>query len=151
LTATGSLESETAWTGSGGGVSSVFARPSWQVGNGVKKGSTRLVPDVSLEADPNTGAYVVVNGQVNQIGGTSLSAPVWAGFSALINEGRVASGKAPLGLMGPRVYPLIGTSNFRDIVQGNNGAYRAKKGFDMVTGVGVPIMSELLPTLVNQP
>ncbi len=151
LTAIGAVESETAWTGSGGGVSAAFARPSWQVGNGVRKGSKRLVPDVSLEADPNTGAYVIVNGQVNQIGGTSLSAPVWAGFSALINEARVAGGKAPLGLLGPRIYPLIGTPNFRDIAQGNNGAYRAKKGYDMVTGVGVPVMNQLLPTLVAQP
>jgi kumamolisin len=150
LDANGTVSKEKAWTGSGGGVSATFARPSWQTGNGVT-GNNRLVPDVALEADPNTGVYVVVNGQATQIGGTSLSAPVWAGFSALINEARAANGKTPLGLLGPRIYPLLGTSNFRDITTGNNGAYSAKAGYDSVTGIGVPAMNQLLPTLVQQP
>jgi kumamolisin len=150
LDASGNVAKEKAWAGSGGGVSATFARPSWQTGNGMTS-NNRLVPDVALEADPNTGVYVVVNGKVTQIGGTSLSAPVWAGFSALINEARVANGKSPLGLLGPRVYPLMGTSNFRDITTGNNGAYSAKAGYDPVTGIGVPVMNQLLPTLVQQP
>jgi kumamolisin len=150
LDASGTVAKEKAWAGSGGGVSATFARPSWQMGNGVT-GDKRLVPDVALEADPNTGVYVVVNGKATQIGGTSLSAPVWAGFSALINEARAANGKTPLGLLGPRIYPLLGTSNFRDIKAGNNGAYPAKAGYDLVTGIGVPVMNQLLPTLVQQP
>src|ERR1700733_5922288 len=58
---TGSVSSESAWFYGGGGVSQFFARPSWQIGTGVPSGGTRLVPDVALAADPNTGAYLILN------------------------------------------------------------------------------------------
>ncbi|AGY56751.1 S53 family peptidase [Gloeobacter kilaueensis] len=148
LNSSGSVTSETGWTGSGGGNSS-FSRPSWQVGSGVPSGTTRLVPDVALNADPNTGFYVVVNGQVQQIGGTSASAPTWAGFTALINQGRAAAGKGTLGLLNPTLYPLLGTSNFRDITSGSNGGYSAATGYDRVTGIGVPNVGNLYTTLVG--
>jgi kumamolisin len=151
LNSSGAVTSETGWSGSGGGISGKIGRPSWQSGAGVPSGTTRLVPDISANADPNTGYYLVLNGQVTQIGGTSASAPVWAGFSALINQSRATIGKRSLGLLGPRVYPLIGTSSFRDITSGSNGAYQATANFDLVTGIGVPVVSNLLPTLVAQP
>ena len=154
-TSTGLRTSESVWSGSGGGVSIQFARPSWQVGTGVPAGTKRCVPDVALVADPNTGAYVYLGG-VQQYGGTSWSAPAWAGFCALINEARAAAGKPPLGLLNPSVYPLIGTNNFVDVTSGNNststsgGKYAATTGYDQATGVGVPNMANLLPTLVAQ-
>ncbi len=151
LTPTGAIASETGWSGSGGGISGKIARPSWQTGAGVPSGATRLVPDISANADPKTGYYLVLNGKVMQFGGTSASAPVWAGFSALINQSRANSGKGSLGLLGPRIYPLIGTSSFRDITSGSNGAYQATANYDLVTGIGVPVVSNLLPTLVAQP
>lgn len=144
---TGAVSSETAWADSGGGVSSYFSRPAWQVGTGVVSGSMRLVPDVSLVADPNTGAYVVLSGTVYTYGGTSLSTPVWAGFCALINEARAKAGIVPAGLLNVSIYPLFGTSNFRDITSGNNGSYSAGTGYDLVTGIGVPVVSTLLQTL----
>lgn len=155
LSSSGAVTSETVWNNSygatGGGISSYFSRPSWQVGTGVPSGSTRLVPDVALDADVLTGVYVIYNGAVNQFGGTSVSAPLWAGFAALINQARANAGKGPLGLLNPKVYPLLGSSNFRDITSGNNGAYSATPGYDLTTGIGVPVFSNLLPTLVNQP
>ena len=149
-TTTGAVSSETAWAGSGGGISQTFSRPSWQTGPGVTAGSKRLVPDVCSVANPNTGAYVYLNGAVQQYGGTSWSTPVWAGYSALINEARERGGLPPVGLFNPSLYPLIGTSNFRDITSGNNGSYSAGVGFDMVTGIGVPSVNVLMQTLAGQ-
>ena len=150
------VTSETAWVDSGGGVSIYFVRPTWQTGAGVPAGTTRLVPDVSAIADPNTGVYIVVNGAVQQVGGTSLSSPVWAGFCALINQARANVNLAPVGLLGPKLYPLTGSSNFRDITGGNNavgassnGNYVAGSGFDRVTGIGVPLLQTLIPALVG--
>ncbi len=155
---TGAVTSEVVWfnnnnSATGGGTSSFFARPSWQVGVGVPSGRTRLVPDVSLVADPNTGVYVIFNGSTFQFGGTSVSAPLWNALSALINQSRIGKGLSPLGLLNPRVYPLIGTTapfgapNFRDITSGSNGAFTAGPGYDQTNGIGVPVFSTLLTTL----
>jgi kumamolisin len=112
------VSSESTWFDGGGGISTIFARPSWQTGPGVPTGSTRLVPDVALAADPNTGAILFLGGVEYQIGGTSWSAPTWAGFCAMINQARANISRPPVGLLGPKIYPLIGTSNFRDITAG---------------------------------
>ena len=149
MNSAGSVTDETSWTYSGGGVSQVFTRPSWQTGAGVPAGTMRLVPDVALVADPNTGAYVYFGGSVQTYGGTSLGTPAWAGFCALINQARAKAGQAPIGLLGPNIYPLIGTNNFRDITSGNNGTYAAGTGYDEVTGIGVPNVSNLLKTLTG--
>lgn len=138
---------ETGWVNGGGGKSMFFKRPVWQSGKGIEAGSERLVPDVSLTADPNKGALVILNGVPQQIGGTSWSAPVWAGFCALINEARAKAGKPFLPFLNPLLYPLIGTSSFRDIRQGSNGEYRSAAGYDMVTGIGVPNVKKLITAL----
>ena len=57
---TGEMDSESGWPGSGGGISLVFSRPAYQTGGTIPAGSKRLVPDVSLVAAPETGAYVPV-------------------------------------------------------------------------------------------
>jgi kumamolisin len=147
LAANGNVGSETGWSSGGGGVSIFFPAPSWQKGRGVAPGQGRLVPDVSLSADPNEGALVVLNGTQQQIGGTSWSAPVWAGFCALINEARASAGKPFLPFLNPLIYPLIGTSSFRDIQSGSNGAFSAGPGYDMVTGIGVPSVRDLISAL----
>jgi len=149
LAANGTVASEVGWTGSGGGTSIFFPRPPWQKGSGVPAGSKRLVPDVSLAADPNQGAFVVLNGKVQQIGGTSWSAPVWAGFCALINEARAKAGKPPLPFLNPLLYPLMGTPAFRDIKSGSNGQFTAGPGYDLVTGIGVPNVKELINALTK--
>lgn len=147
LTPQGAVAKEVGWASSGGGKSIFFDRPSWQVGTGVPDGTQRVVPDVSLAADPNTGAFLVLNGKVTQIGGTSWSAPVWAGFCALINEARASAGKPPLGFLCPLIYPLMGTACFRDVTAGNNGDFTAAPGYDPVTGIGVPNVKELVKAL----
>lgn len=147
LGAGGAVAAEAAWAGSGGGASIFFARPAWQTGPGVPAGNARLVPDVSLVADPNTGALVVLNGAPQQIGGTSWSAPVWAGFCALINQARHDAGKPPLGFLNAALYPLAGTPCFRNITSGTNGAFHAGPGYDEVTGLGVPHVAELIKAL----
>lgn len=145
----GSVADETGWTSGGGGKSIFFARPPWQTGTGIASGGKRLVPDVSLAADPDQGAFLVLHGKVIQIGGTSWSAPVWAGFCALINEARIKAQKPPLPFLNPLIYPLMGTACFRDIKTGSNGAFQAGSGYDMVTGIGVPDVKELIHALTQ--
>lgn len=148
LRADGSFKSEIGWTGSGGGTSTLFKKPSYQ---SALTGKKRRVPDVSADADPQTGALVVLNGAQVQIGGTSLAAPIWGGLSALINSSRRAAALPSMGLLNTRVYPLLGTPKFRDIVAGTNGAFTAVAGYDQVTGIGAPVMSKLHPFIVAQP
>jgi len=141
------LKSEGGCTSSGCGKSIFCARPSCQSGKGVPAGRKRLVPDVSLAADPSTGAFLVLNGTVVQMGGTSWSAPVWAGFCALLNEARSKARKPFLPFLNPLLYPLQGTACFRDIRVGNNGDFSAGPGYDLVTGLGVPNVKELMKAL----
>jgi kumamolisin len=149
---TGAVSSEPAWSFGGGGSSRFFARPSWQTGAGVPTGSFRTVPDVALVADLNTGGYLVLNGQVYVVGGTSWGAPTWAGFCAIINQARANLSNPPVGLLGPEIYPMIGTGNFRDITTGSNGPngfYNAGPGYDLATGVGVPNIAAMVRTLTT--
>jgi kumamolisin len=141
----GSVASEVGWSSGGGGKSIYFPRPVWQTGPGVG-GSNRLVPDVSATADPDDGGFVLLNGHVQQIGGTSWSTPIWAGICALINSGRQKAGKPALPFLNPLIYPLA-TSGFRDILAGSNGLYHATPGFDLVTGLGTPNVQALAQAL----
>ena len=147
---TGVVSSESAWSLGGGGSSQQFARPRWQNGAGVPAGANRLVPDVALVADLNTGGYLIFNGQLYVVGGTSWSAPAWAAICARINQVRYNTATPPLGLLGPKTYPLLGSSSFRDITAGSNGpngVYNAGPGFDLCTGIGVPVIDSLIKTL----
>ena len=155
LNQNGTVAGETVWfDGTGGGQSQHFARPIWQPGSGTISGNGRLVPDIALDADPNTGVFLVLDGELWQFGGTSLSAPVWAGICARINQLRYNRGNASLGLLGPKIYPLLGTSSSRDITSGTNGFYDAGSGFDLCTGIGVPDVENLILALhgsIQQP
>lgn len=147
----GSLAEETAWSSGGGGRSVLFRRPAWQTGAALPQGHDRLVPDVCAAADPNTGAFLVLHGRPTGIGGTSWSAPMWAGFCALINEARDHAGLAGLPFLNTQIYSLGGTGAFRDIVAGTNGAYGAAEGYDMVTGLGAPDLAALVAGLTQKP
>jgi kumamolisin len=148
LGSNGAVTREKGWTGSGGGKSIFFTnRPPWQKGAGVPAGNQRLVPDVSIAADPNKGAFLVLHGNQLGIGGTSWSAPVWAGICALLNEARANAGKPSLPFLNPLIYPLMGSASFRDIHTGSNGAFSAGPGYDLVTGIGVPNVKELITAL----
>ena len=152
----GNETSEVVWNNSygatGGGISTYFAKPSWQTGTGVSSTSKRQVPDVASAADPDTGCYVVLNGSLYEYGGTSWSSPTWAGFCALFNQARANAGEGTLGLLGPTIYPYLGTGNFRDITSGNNiydstQGYSATTGYDLCTGLGAPDVTVLAKSL----
>ncbi len=135
---------ETAWSDSGGGLSGLFVKPSYQSSLNL---SARGVPDVAAVGDPNTGVAIVLNGKIVVYGGTSVATPIWAGLMALVNQARLTAGESTLGFLNPLIYPDLGTANFRDIKSGSNGGYSAKSGYDLVTGIGTPLMNKLLPTL----
>ena len=145
LTASGAVTSEQAWNLGGGGVSKIFAKPSWQTGGSLLAGqSMRCVPDIAAIANPNDGALYYYNGTPSMIGGTSLATPVWAAFCALIDQELATAGKQPLGLLNPKLYPLAGSAALRDITSGSNGYYSATTGYDLCTGLGVPNVASLL-------
>jgi hypothetical protein len=146
-----SPRSETAWSveqcasgscSSGGGVSQVYGEPAYQSSDFSLTG--RGVPDVSADADPYTGVQVYCTDSSCPSshwfgeGGTSLSAPLWAGNVATLNQ---AVGYN-LGFLNPLIYALYSTaeysSDFHDITSGNNGYYSAGVGYDLVTGLGSP-------------
>jgi subtilase family serine protease len=128
--------------------------PSYQ--KSVQTTGVRTTPDVSLNADPNTGYAVYTTipstgqGLWLQVGGTSASTQAWAGIIAIIDQGRVLSGQAPLDGATqtlPALYALS-SSNFHDIVSGGNG-YAATRGYDLATGLGSPVLNVLIPSLVG--
>ena len=127
----------------GGGVSAVFALPTWQqnanVSGATNGGNGRGVPDVAGDAAPETGYSIEVDGQTEVVGGTSAVAPLWAGLIALLNQ---KLGK-PVGFLNPQIYPLLGTAAFRDIASGTNGTYKAGAGWDACTGLGSPVGTTL--------
>jgi len=148
----GNITSETVWNdgnggATGGGVSSVFALPAWQSSKEVPKPTStaggRGVPDVSGNADPNTGYTIRVDGKTMVIGGTSAVAPLWAGLIALANQQNAKSA----GFINPVIYPAKAKTAFRDITQGNNGAFAADPGWDACTGLGTPIAPKLIPVV----
>lgn len=130
----------------GGGVSNAFDQPQRQADAGVP-GSGRGVPDVSGNADPQTGYQVLVDGSSLVIGGTSAVAPLWAALVARLaqaTDGRLrgfadalyagaASGTSPAG--------------FRDVTDGDNGTFSAAPGWDACTGLGSPDGTALLDRL----
>ena len=155
--ATGTVSSETVWnngTGrgaTGGGVSSAFPLPDWQSAAGVPaaRGGRpgRGVPDVSGDADPQTGYQVLVDGSAQVIGGTSAVAPLWAALTARL----VQALDRPLGLLQPVLYAGVAAGvvqpGFRDITAGSNGEFTAGAGWDACTGLGVPDGTALLAAL----
>jgi kumamolisin len=133
----------------GGGVSNVFALPSWQANAHVPAPSVstggRGVPDVSGDADPMTGYTIRVDGETTVIGGTSAVAPLWAGLVAVANQQLGTQ----VGFIQPALYAAKAASAFNDITQGNNGAFSAGPGWDACTGLGSPIASKLIPLLAT--
>ncbi len=130
----------TAQGGTGGGVSATEAAPSWQTSAGVLAGSTkRGVPDISFDGSPNSGALVLVNGANQQIGGTSLSAPLFTGFFARIQS----ANNNTLAFPAQKLYQgaAANPSWFHDVTSGTNGGYSAKTGWDYTTGYGSLIVS----------
>ncbi len=138
--------------GSGGGVSTLYRRPSWQVGH-EKAGprDRRLSPDVAAVADPFTGVKFVFRQQVLVGGGTSQAAPLWAGFAAVINQYLASRNLGPLGDLNPQLYEIAEGAvapAFRDIYLGANAVTPVHPGYDMITGLGSPNIANLVKDLL---
>lgn len=155
----GAWQSETAWPGSSGGISSFYVIPAWQTGVSMagNQGSTtkRNIPDVALVADD---IYLYAdNGWSGSVGGTSCSAPLWAGLTALANEQAAATDQPPVGFINPAIY-AIGTGagyaqDFHDTTTGNNTSrvspsqFFAVAGYDLCTGWGTPAGQNFINSL----
>ncbi len=127
--------------GTGGGYSTIFPKQSWQTGaptpsarkSKAKPGSGRMVPDVTGNADPNSGYEIYVHGAATSVGGTSAVAPLYSGL--------FASFGTKLGFVTPTLW--ANQSAFTDITKGSNGAYSAAKGPDACSGIGAPIGTKI--------
>ena len=161
----GPYQSESTWNNNvgagGGGVSTVWAIPSYQsslAGSPASEGSTtyRNVPDVSLDADPYTGYSIYYNGGWTVYGGTSCAAPLWASFTALVNQSRLAAGSSLLGFADTPLYALASSrayaNDFHDIADGSSNRYfPAVTGYDDATGLGTFNGANLLADLSGSP
>lgn len=151
--ADGSYSAEVAWYAGGGGLSQFEAAPYWQSGI-VPTDVTgsplndRALPDVSMDADPNTGAIVIVAGQQEIVGGTSLSSPLAVGTWARLQSShanrlgfaspKLYAGYAPFGTV-PTSLPTGPTQSvdgFHDILLGTNGLFDSLPDYDLTTGLG---------------
>lgn len=170
---TGSYISETTWglpygdpgsnfQASGGGFSHLFSRPGYQKGIPGARG-TRAIPDVAADASGHTGMALVIStggGQyiIRDSGGTSASAPFWAGLVAVADQ----YAGHDLGFINPALYRIAASTAYRrafhDVTTGNNTVvfppktfpgYRAGAGWDPVTGLGTPDAQVLVPLLTR--
>jgi uncharacterized repeat protein (TIGR01451 family) len=169
-----SYGSETVWNwdvrygsaydgeGSSGGISSYYSIPSWQTNiNMTANGGSatfRNTPDVALTADD---VLVIADGGVEypQVGGTSCAAPLWAGFTALVNQQATNNGNSSVGFINPSLYAIASGANytncFHDITTGNNewsaspNLFSAVTGYDLCTGLGTPNGTNLINALTT--
>lgn len=172
-----SWSSETVWNwaslggsdanvGSGGGASTYYGIPWWQtnVSMSLNNGSTtmRNIPDVALTADNVFVVYTSGHSSMSGgVGGTSCAAPLWAAFTALVNQQATASGKGTVGFANPAIYQIGASPNyvdcFHDTTTGNNigtgtaGLYKATNGYDLCTGWGTPNGTNLINALGSSP
>lgn len=175
----------------GGGISNYWPMPTWQSGaagnlgvisptssgapcSAASGGYCREVPDVSADADPTTGYEIACSescavdnhapssGAWFAVGGTSAVAPLWAAYTALVNDSSICN-KAPIGFANPLLYEAADSSyasDFTDITTGANndltstgytgGLYPVGTGYDMATGLGTPIGGTLGNTLCDE-
>jgi kumamolisin len=149
----GQYDGEAAWggpfegDGSGGGLSMLWQRPSWQMGEGTTgsfSDGAREMPDVSALGDPNTGWDVYVVGTWSVVAGTSAAAPLWAGLAALADQKLSQQGLGAVGFADLPIYAFGGDPSrwpakaFNDVRNGENLYYPAAAGWDPATGWGTP-------------
>jgi kumamolisin len=156
----GSYIKEAAWgspisqAGTGGGLSRVYSMPDYQQGiKGKLSNGMRQIPDVAAVADGNTGWAIIVGGEDHTVGGTSAAAPLWAGLTALINQGLRKQGLRRVGFANPFFYAVNSSSQrptgvsapapFHEVTEGNNLLYQAGAGWNFTTGWGTPVGSAL--------
>lgn len=192
----GDALAQTVWNDSadsdgagGGGISALWQMPRWQLDAppalnvinvnssglpcGASSGYCRELPDVSADADPNTGYAIYYNGGWIVVGGTSAAAPLWAAYTALVNASALCNGR-PVGFASPLLYQAASSSaysaDFTDIAASSGGSpqdndyeptnytgalytgglYPAAGGYDMATGLGTPNGGPLGRSLCEQ-
>ncbi len=167
-----SYASETVWNwdvrygpgadgiGSSGGISSFYSIPSWQtnINMPARGGSSvnRNFPDVAMTGDDT---LVIADGGFEYVGvgGTSIAAPLWAGFIALANQQATNNAHAPIGFLNPAIYGIANSPNytncFHDVKTGNNEwsqsptLFVAHNNYDLCTGLGTPNGTNLINAL----
>jgi kumamolisin len=156
--ADGEWVSEQTWfdvplsQGTSGGNSALFDLPPWQrvAAQAVppeRRTGKRMTPDIAAVADPFTGVRIVLDGQVLAGGGTSQSAPIWAGLTAVMNQYLLDNGGSLIGDINPLLYRIAEGAPrpaFRDVTLGGNAVDDAGPGYDLVTGLGTPDIDNLV-------
>jgi len=142
-TTSGKFISESAWSGSGGGVSAYEPEPAYQTSYKIPKANKmRAIPDVAYDADPASGFPVYKTSGTSTstkgwytVGGTSAGAPQWAAIQALgqsVSPVKIYADKSSTSTL----------KFFRDITSGSNGTCQyycdARSHYDYVTGLGTP-------------
>ena len=162
-----------ATQGTGGGVSTLYARPDWQAGVSVPPdpvfaqrsipdpAGSRLTPDISADADPLTGAAFFYHCRPGDCdpsrgGGTSQSAPIWAALTTLMNQYLIEHGGHQIGNPGPPLNPVLyqvavlgARPAFHDVTLGGNAVYQSGPGFDLATGLGTPDTDNLVNDILD--
>ena len=149
--------------GSSGGISPTYTLPGWQQGISMtlNHGSTtmRNVPDVAMTAK---NVFIIADSNQHEMAsGTSCAAPLWAGFTALVNQQATNAGRSSVGFVNPAIY-AIGkgtnyTTDFHDITTGDNTwpgsptLFYAGSGYDLCTGWGTPTGQSLINALAGPP
>jgi subtilase family serine protease len=163
LDANGNYLGETAWAGSGGGQSLFETAPAYQYNLPIPNnpGLRRGIPDVAYNANPDSGFAVFNSFPIfglsgwYEVGGTSATAPQWAGLAAIVNSARALRGKGPLAGSPGVFYDVPLPAAYNDIITGSNGTCgtlcMASAGYDYITGLGSPRADRLIPALVNRP
>ncbi len=148
----GSYDQEAAWVAGGGGPSLFEYQPSWQTGIAPPTASTcveyvacvgKTLPDVAMDADPESGANVYVDGTPEGVGGTSLSSPLTLGVWARLES---AHGNK-LGFAAPPLYAAHGSAGFHDVTLGDTGPYPALPGYDFATGLGTFDVAQMVTAI----
>jgi hypothetical protein len=170
---------ETAWSGGGGGISSIWDMPSSQLAsdkgviNSYSSGSPcqapagqycREVPDVSANAGVGYAMYADGASHPNEwlaVPGTSLATPTWAAIAILMDDSSVYCRAHPVGFLTPALYKLAASTpvDFNDITTGANnagnpiagGKYPATAGYDLASGLGTPNAAALARSLCRTP
>ncbi len=158
LNGSNGISSETAWSGSTGGLSAYESQPAYQKGIVTQSSTQRGTPDVAYDANPNTGFPVYdsygYSSPWGQYGGTSDAAPQWAALVAIADQGRSVAGEAPLTgtQLSTDLYQLP-AADFNDTTSGSSTGspkLSATTGYDLVTGRGSPKANLIIPALVGQ-
>jgi subtilase family serine protease len=150
----GSVSGGSGLWSSGGGKSTIYAKPVWQSLVGVPADGKRDVPDVSLAAAGHDGYLIVQGGGLSSVGGTSAASPSFASIMALVVEkkgARQGNANVRFYALGKAQYNSGGTAVFHDTKTGSNTVpgvtgFAATTGYDRATGLGSVNVNTLVTT-----